>query len=117
LSCSAAKAKLGALYTTTKEMVPLCHTLIKMGQPQPCTPIQTDNSTAVGITNLTTVLQKTKSMDLCLWWLCCCESQQQFHYYWDKGSHNWADYHTKHHPSIYHDAKRPIHASAAAQLP
>jgi hypothetical protein len=53
-----------------------------------------DNSTAVGITNLTIVLQKTKSMDLRLWWLHCRESQQQFRYYWDKGSHNWADYHT-----------------------
>jgi hypothetical protein len=113
---SAAKAELGALYTTAKEMVPLYQTLIKMGWPQPCTPIQTDNSTAVGVTNLTIVPQKIKSMDLCLWWLCCQESQQQFRYYWDKGSHNWADYHTKHHPPIYQEANRPIHASAAAQL-
>jgi hypothetical protein len=52
---SAAKAELGALYTTAKEMVPLHQTLIKMGWPQPRTPIQMDNSTAVGITNLTIV--------------------------------------------------------------
>jgi hypothetical protein len=56
-------------------------------------------------------------MDLRLWWLHCRESQQQFRYYWDKGSHNWSDYHTKHHPPIYHKAIRPIHAGAAAQLP
>jgi hypothetical protein len=61
---SAAEAKLGALYTTTKEMVPLRQTLIKMGWWQPRTPIQMDNSTAVGVTDLTIVLQKTKSMDL-----------------------------------------------------
>jgi hypothetical protein len=66
---SAAKAEFGALYTTAKEMVPLRQTLIKMGWPQPRTPIQMDNSTAVGITNLTIVPQKTKSMDLRLWWL------------------------------------------------
>ncbi len=60
---------------------------------------------------------KNKSMDLCLWWLHCQESQQQFRYYWDKGSHIWADYLIKHHPPIYHEANRPIHASAAAQLP
>jgi hypothetical protein len=114
---SAAKAELGALYTTAKEMVPLCQTVIKMGWPQPHTPIQTDNSTAVSITNLTIVPQKTKSMDLRLWWLCCQESQQQFHYYWDKGSHNWADYHTKHHPPIYHGANRPIHTGAAGIFP
>ena len=68
---SAAKAELGALYTTTKEMIPLCQTLNKLGWPQPCTPIQMDNSTAVGVTNHTIVLQKNKSMDLRLWWLRC----------------------------------------------
>jgi hypothetical protein len=114
---SAAEAELGALYTTAKKMAPLHQTLIKMGWPQPRTPIQMDNSTAIGITNLTIVPQKTKSMDLCLWWLCCLESQQQFCYYWDKGSHNWADYHTEPQPPIYHKANRPIHASAAVQLP
>jgi hypothetical protein len=112
----AAEVELGTLYTTTKEMVPLQQTLIKMGWPQPRTPIQTDNSTAVGVTNLTIVPQKTKSIDLPLWWL-FAKSLNNFRYYWEKGSHNWADYHTKHHPPIYHKANRPIHAGAAAQLP
>jgi hypothetical protein len=88
MSSGAAEVELGALYTTAKEMVPLHQTLIKMGWPQPCMHIHMDNSTAVGITNLTIVLRKTKSMDLLLWWLRCRESQQQFRYYWDKGSHN-----------------------------
>jgi hypothetical protein len=57
---SAAKAELGALYTTAKKMVPIRQTLIKMGWPQPCSPIQTDNSTAIGITNLTIVPQKNQ---------------------------------------------------------
>jgi hypothetical protein len=113
----AAEAELGALYTTTKEMAPLFQTLIKTGWLQPHTPIQTNNSTAIGVTNLTIVPQKNKSMNPCLWWLCCQESQQQFHYNWDKSSHNWADHHTKHHPPIYHEANRSIHASAAVQLP
>jgi hypothetical protein len=68
---SAAEAELSALYTTAKEMVPLRQTLIKMGWSQPGMPIQMDNSTAIGVTNLTIVPQKTKSMDLCLWWLRC----------------------------------------------
>jgi hypothetical protein len=114
---SAAKAELSALYTTSKEMVPLCQTLIETGWLQPCMPIQTDNSTAIVITNLIIILQNTKSMDLRLWWLCCQESQQQFRYYWDKGNQNWADYHTKHNPPIYHKANRPIHAGAAGLLP
>jgi hypothetical protein len=56
---SAAKAELGALYTTTKEMAPLHQTLIRMGWSQPCMPIQTDNSTAINVTNLTIVPQKS----------------------------------------------------------
>jgi hypothetical protein len=55
---SAAEAELSALYTIAKEMVPLLQTLIKIGWLQPCTPIQTDNSTAISITNLTIVPQK-----------------------------------------------------------
>jgi hypothetical protein len=66
---TAAKAELGALYTAAKEIVPLQQTLNKMGWSQPRTPIQTDNSTAVGVTNITIVPWKTKSMDLRLWWL------------------------------------------------
>jgi hypothetical protein len=65
---SAPKAELAALYTNAKEMAPLRQTLIKMGWPQPRTPIQMDNFTAIGVTNLTIVPQKTKSMDLRLWW-------------------------------------------------
>jgi hypothetical protein len=98
-------------------MAPFGQTLIEMGWPQPRMPIQMDNSTVIGIINLTIIPPKLKSMDLCLWWLRCRKSQQEFHYHWDKGSHDWADYHTKHHPPIYHKANRPIHAGAAAQLP
>eukprot|EP00804_Cyclotella_cryptica_P012530 CCRYP_017712-RC/>CCRYP_017712-RC protein AED:0.41 eAED:0.41 QI:0/-1/0/1/-1/0/1/0/98 len=42
----AAEAKLGALY--------IRHLLIEMGHPQPPTPIQTDNSKAMGVVNNTT---------------------------------------------------------------
>ncbi len=112
---SAAKAGLGALYTEAKEMIPLQQTLNKMGWPQPHTPILTDNSTAVGVTNHTIVPWKTKSMDLRLWWLRCREAQEQFCFYWDKGSRNLAGYHTKHHPPIYHESNRPTHAGSATQ--
>ena len=44
---SAAEAEMEALYITEKMMIPLRHTLIEIGWPQPQTPIQTDNSTAV----------------------------------------------------------------------
>jgi hypothetical protein len=44
------------------------------------------------------------------WWLRCRASQDQFFYYWDAGSKNWANYHTKHHPDNYHEAHCSSHA-------
>ena len=48
---SAAEAEMAALFITAKKIIPLLHTLIEMGWPQPQTPIQTDNSTSVQFTN------------------------------------------------------------------
>jgi hypothetical protein len=50
---SAAEAKLGAPYINACELIPLHHLLIEMGHSQPPTPIQTNNSTALGIVNNT----------------------------------------------------------------
>ena len=55
-------------------------------------------------------------MNLRLQWLRCREAQKQFRFYWDKGPNNWGDYHTKQHPPVYHEAKRPIFAGCAQIL-
>ena len=52
---SAAEAELAGLFICAKSMVPLRNTLTEMGWPQPKSPIQTDNSTAVRVTNKTTI--------------------------------------------------------------
>ena len=64
---SASEAEMAALFITAKKMIPLCHTLIEIGWPQPRTPIQTDNSTSVGFTNKTIFNKSTKSSDMKLW--------------------------------------------------
>jgi len=107
---SAAESELAALFITAREMIPHRQTLIDMGWPQPKSPIQTDNSTASGVVNNTIVPRRSKMMDMRFWWLRCRASQDQFRYYWDAGSKNWADYHTKHHPESYHEAHRTTHA-------
>eukprot|EP00804_Cyclotella_cryptica_P018482 CCRYP_004306-RA/>CCRYP_004306-RA protein AED:0.44 eAED:0.45 QI:0/-1/0/1/-1/1/1/0/116 len=61
---SAAEAGLGALYINAREVIPLQHLLIEMGHPQPPTPIQTDNSTALGVVNNTIHPKHTKAMDM-----------------------------------------------------
>ena len=57
---SEAEAEMAALYITAKKMVTIRNTLIKMGCPQPKSPIQTYNSTAVGFTNKTIIKKATK---------------------------------------------------------
>ena len=55
---SAAEAETTALFLTEKEMVPLCHTLTEMGWKNPPSPLQSVNSTAVGMTNCTLIPRK-----------------------------------------------------------
>ena len=105
---SAAEAEMTALFLTAKEMVPLRNTLTEMGWKQPPSPLQSDNSTAVGMTNSTLIPKKSRSWDLRLNWLRCREAQLQFRTYWDKGANNDGDYSTKHHPDIYHETKRSM---------
>jgi hypothetical protein len=61
---SAAESELAALFVTAREMIPHRQILIAMGWPQAKTPIQTDNSTAVGVTNKTIVPRRAKVMDM-----------------------------------------------------
>ena len=68
---SAVEVELGALYITSKEMVPIRQTLIEMGWKQPPYLIQTDNSTAAGVIKKTIIQRKSKSMDLRFHWIRC----------------------------------------------
>ena len=40
-------------------------------------------------------------------WLRCRISQEQFQQYWKDRKSNWANYPTKHHQAIHHQATRP----------
>jgi hypothetical protein len=64
----AAKAKVGALYINCREAIPARHTLKFMGYPIPPTPMQTDNTTALGIVN-NNIIKKLKAMDIKYNWL------------------------------------------------
>ncbi len=59
----AANAKIGALYINCQEVVPACHTLEFLGHPQPPTPIQINNTTALGVVN-NNGMKKLKAMDM-----------------------------------------------------
>ena len=70
---------------------------------------------AVGVTNNTIFVCHMKSMDMHLWWLRCRESQEHYCYYWGPGHNNEGNYSKKHHPPLYHEAKRPIHSCIRLQ--
>ncbi len=104
---SAAEAKIGALYINCKGAIPARHALEFLGHKQPPTPMQTDNTTALGVVN-NNVMKTLKSMDMKCHWLRCQINQRQFHHYWAAGKSNNGDYVTKHHASIHHQTMRPI---------
>ena len=103
---SAAEAELGALYINAREAVPLRQLLEQMGHPQPPTPVQTDNSTALGVVTSNIQPRRTKAMDMRFHWLRCRKAQQQFRFFWRPGKTNLADYWTKHHCAAHHIEQR-----------
>jgi hypothetical protein len=80
----AAEAKIGALYINCREAIPACHTLEFLGHPQPPTPIQINNTMALGVIN-NNVMKKLKAMDMKYHWLWDRISQKQFRHYWAPG--------------------------------
>ena len=55
---SAAEAELGALYINSRKAIPQRHLLEELGHQQPPTPMQADNSIALGVLKKT--MQKNK---------------------------------------------------------
>ena len=72
---SSAEAEMTALFLTAKDMVPLRHTLIEIRWKHPPSRLQSDNYTAVGVTNCTLIPRKSKLLYLRLNWLRCREAQ------------------------------------------
>jgi hypothetical protein len=66
---SAAEAELGALYINACKAVPQRQTIAEMGHKQPQTPMQTDNTTALGVTTNDIQPQCMKAMDMQFHWL------------------------------------------------
>ena len=110
---SAAEAKLGALFLNCQEAFPIRITLEEMGYVQPPTPVQVDNSTALGIETVTIKKRKPKAMDMRFYWIRDRRNQYQFNIYWKPGSTNRGDYFTKHFPPAHHSTVRPSYLHVA----
>jgi hypothetical protein len=68
---SAAEAELGALFINAKAAVSMQQTFEELGHPQPRTPIQTDNSTALALLTSKILPKALKAMDIRFHWLRC----------------------------------------------
>ena len=104
---SATKAELAALYISAREAVYIRIILDEMGHKQPPTPVQTDNTTALGFVSKNLQPKATKSTDMQHWYLRDQEDRKMFRYYWSEGKNNDADYQTKHHCAAHHQQQRP----------
>eukprot|EP00804_Cyclotella_cryptica_P003832 CCRYP_018944-RA/>CCRYP_018944-RA protein AED:0.28 eAED:0.25 QI:0/0/0/1/0/0/2/0/503 len=113
---SAAEAELGALYINAREAIPIRHLLKELGDTQPPTPIQIDNSTALSVVGNVIQPKRTKAMDMRFHWLRCRTNQKQFCTYWRAGATNLADYVTKHHVPIHHRTIRALYLTDPIKL-
>ena len=104
---STSEAKLGALFINFREAVPARHTLEEMGHTPPHTPMQTDDTTALGVVNINMATKQLKSLDMKFHWLRCRATQRQFRHYWRAGPTNCGDYVPKHHAAIHHCTIHP----------
>jgi hypothetical protein len=109
VAASAAEAELGALFLNTMEAKVLRITLAEMGHPQPPTPINCDNSTAVGIANDTVKRQRSRAMEMRYFWVTDQVTNKQIAVSWHPGKENLGDYVTKHHNGKHHQHVRPLY--------
>ena len=99
---SAAKAELGAVIINGKDAVSIRTILIETNHPQPPTPIQVDNLTAIGIADRSIKQKQSKAMNMTFYWMKYRINQNQFVIYWMPGKTNLGEYHSKCHPHAHH---------------
>ena len=99
---SVAEAEYGTIFINAKTVVPIITNLNEMGCKQGPTAIQVENPTAVGITAKNSCQNKSKAMDMRLYWINGRIEQGKFRVFWIPGPENLGDYHSKHHPPENH---------------
>ena len=87
----AEEAGYGALFLNGQSTVPIRTTLIEMHHTHPPTPIQVDNSTAVGIANKSIKQKLSKAMDMNFHWIYERILQEHFHVFWKPEPTNLGD--------------------------
>ena len=107
-----AAEEIGTSYMNAQESLSIRTCLEEIGHPLPSTPIQVDNTAAVGFANKTIKQKRSKPIDMIFYWIQERCNQGQFIIYWAPGANNLADYHTKNHSPVHHKKMIPtiLHA-------
>jgi hypothetical protein len=93
---------MGAVFLNALEGTVLRTTLEELGNPQPPTPLQTDNTTTTGYINGTIKQKRTQATNMRFYWVNNKVKQEHFHVYWGPGYQHLGDYFTKHHLPAHH---------------
>ena len=105
----AVEAEVSAIFHNAQEAETIRTTLEEMNIPQPSTSIQTDKSTADGISNGTVQRKRSKSMEIRFHWVRDRVQQKHFNIFWKPEAINYSDYMTKHPPYHYHRKMIPVY--------
>ena len=106
VTASAAEGEYGAAYMVARHSVWMRAISRALGHPQQKTTIWCDNTVAVGLSNDTLKIARTKSIDLRFHWLRDRIRQEQFTVQWVKSENNIADFFTKALPVHQHIQRR-----------
>ena len=99
---SSAEAETAGVFHNAQIAIPIRYMLLKLGHPQPATPIKTDNTTVNSFVKNNLTQKRSKSWDMRYYWLREKQSTQQFSIIWERAKFNLADYFTKHFSGKYH---------------
>ena len=108
-SCAPVGSELALICTATHPVESrdfLSGSVEAMGHHQPPTPMQTDNSTPLGVVTKKIQPKRTKAMDIRFHCLRCRANQRQLRTYWCAGPTKKVDYVTKHHAASHHKNDR-----------
>ena len=86
VTSSAMETEVAAAFYNAKDGCPFRVTLKELGHPQPPTPIEVDNQTALGLLQNTMKQKHSKAIDMGFHWIKDRVAQQQFIVHWSPGS-------------------------------
>ena len=82
---SAIEAEIGTCYINARDLIPICVCAEEMGHPQVPTPLQVDNTTALGFANKDIKQKMSKAIGMRLYLIQYKKGSRTIHYLLDPG--------------------------------